>query len=106
LAAGTYEGDITLWDVTLQQCTAVLQGHDDIVTALAYSPDGRWLASGSNDRTIRLWDAAAGTLRTVRSLDTQVKGLCFSPDGRFLYTGNGNTTSYQIEMRQLLTEEN
>jgi WD40 repeat protein len=105
LAAGTFEGSITLWDVPTQQCTASLEGHDEIVTALAYSPDGRWLASGSNDRTIRLWDPATGTLRAAHRLDTQVKGLCFSPDSRFLYTGNGNTTSYQMELRQLLSEE-
>lgn len=70
-------------------------GHSATVKVLAYSPDGRLLASAgswSDDNTARIWDVASGEL--LRSLDHEVdaklqgslgvSGLAFSPDGRFL----------------------
>ena len=63
--------------------------HSDEAWALAYSPDGRILASGSNDtneaRTIRLWDARDGrSIAGWKGHEATVTGLAFSPDGRIL----------------------
>ena len=69
---------------------AALEGHAGPVTALAWSPDGQTLASGSRDGTVRLWGPAGtarATLAAAPDLAGPVLGLAWSPDGRTLATG-------------------
>ena len=57
-----------------------LEGHRSSVMAVAFSPDGKLLASSSRDTTIRLWEPRAGTLvRTLTEHTKDVYGLDFSP---------------------------
>ncbi|WP_343234846.1 serine/threonine-protein kinase [Streptomyces sp. ICC4] len=79
---------------------ARLAGHANEVACLAFGPDGKTLASGSDDDTVRLWDVATGrTITTYRGHTDNVMSLAFSPDGHTLYSGGSDKTLRRWDLR-------
>jgi WD40 repeat protein len=84
-----------LWDVaTGEPIGSPLLGHTDWVTSVAFSLDGRYVASGSADKSIRIWSSGNG-----RAIGTPFFGhkdsiysVAFSPNGRHLVSGSLDTT--------------
>src|SRR5687768_1193452 len=72
-------------------------GHTGDVDFVSFSGDGRLLATGSDDGTIRLWDAATGAhLRTLNPSTGEIKAMAFSPVGQRLASGTGEDNAVRI----------
>ena len=71
----------------------VITGHEDLVTSVAVSPDGKTIVSGSVDRTVRVWDAQTGApLRTLQGHEYSVTSVAVSPDGKTIVSGSLDNT--------------
>ncbi|MFH9575682.1 WD40 repeat domain-containing serine/threonine protein kinase, partial [Streptomyces sp. NPDC017454] len=91
---GAY-GTVRLWDpVTGRPVCQPLIGHTGTVFRMAFSRDGRLLATGSMDTTVRLWDTFTGQPvgEPLTGHTATVEDVAFSPDGRLLATGSMDTT--------------
>ena len=69
-----------------------LKGHSDIVWSVAFSPDGKTLAAGSGDKTVKLWNLEGKELQTLKGHSDIVYSVAFSPDGKTIATGSGDKT--------------
>ena len=84
---------LKLWDTASGQLIRTFEGHADIVTSVAFSPDGARVLLGSGDQTLKLWDAAGGQLvRTLGGHSGSVNSVTFSPDDMRLLSGSSDGT--------------
>jgi serine/threonine protein kinase len=69
------------------------KGHTDKVRSVAFSPNGKWLASGSWDRTLKVWDSQTGqAILTLKGHTERIWSVAFSPDGKWLASGSQDRT--------------
>ena len=105
LASGSNDYTVRLWDVYEGKCLKTLYGHTSGVLSVAFAPVhvsavapqelgvGKTLASGSIDKTVRLWDASTGQcLKTLQGHSHEVYSVAFSPDGSTLVSCSQDET--------------
>lgn len=90
-------GELRTWNATTGKPVREWMVSNDVnarpPTAVAYSPDGHWLAAACEDFSVRLWEVATGLECEVAVFPQRVESLAFSPDGTTLALGSGRTIS-------------
>jgi WD40 repeat protein len=90
VTAGTRDSVIRVRTLANAKETARLAGHTSSPFALAVSPDGKLLASGGQDRTVRIWDLAAAKELHQFTTETTVMSVAFSPDSKAVAAGGSS----------------
>ncbi len=94
-----------IFDVASRKRLHLLRGHQNTAKCVAFSPDGRLLATGSEDRTIRIWNVDTGEVKHVIAAHRdEIYSLAFSPDGRTIASGGreGTIAFSHVETGQFL----
>ena len=95
-AAANWEGKINIWRNSgddLQKVIHSISGHEEIISQIKYSPDGKLLVSASWDKTIKLWNADNGELvDTLKGHRDGINSIVFTPDSKILISGSEDKT--------------
>jgi|GEM_PF-2599006 len=98
LAVGTAGSIIQLFDLKSgRSAPSILQGHNGVVGSLAFTPDNNFLvSSGTNDRTIRMWNLGSLSGQVIANTPSAVRSLAVSANGQYIAAGtnDGSVTFY------------
>jgi WD40 repeat protein len=88
VVSGSADYTIRVWEATTGKEIARMT-HDSNVRAVTFSPDGNYIASGSSDNTVRVWDWRETTGKEITRMlhNDRLNSVAFSPDGKYVVSG-------------------
>ena len=86
------EIDTTLWGMKIDRPKLSFKGHTAQIACIAFSPDGKTIATGGFDNTLRLWDTTTGKPKIIKEHNGWVESVAFSPDGKTIASGSTDAT--------------
>ena len=85
------------------RCIHTFEGHENIVCTVAFSPDGKLLASGSGDNTIKIWNVdKRECIHTFEGHKGSVCSVAFSPDGKRVVSGSKTIKLWDVDTRECI----
>jgi WD40 repeat protein len=102
-------GDPQVWDAATGKNILTYHGHSPLVQALAWSPNGKYIASGAQDKTVQVWNAATGeNIFTYHGHFSQINAVAWSPDSKRIASGGGNglNQDYTVQVWDATTGTN
>ncbi len=89
----SWDNTLKLWDISTGKEIKTFKGHSEAVNSVAFSPDGKYIISGSMDNTLKLWDIEKGKkIKTFKGHSEPVNSVSFSPDGKYVISGSSDNT--------------
>ena len=92
LCRASFDSTIRLWELEKGACLHTLKKHDDPVYSVSFSPDGKYLASGSFDKWIYIWSTSDGSIIKQYKGSSGIFEVCWNKDGSKLAASLANNT--------------
>lgn len=101
LATASFDSTVRLWEIEKGTCIHTLRRHQDPVYSISFSPDGRYIASGSFDKWLFIWSTLDGSLVRQYGAESGIFEVCWNKDGNKLAASFSDNTVSVLDLRNL-----